>query len=486
MTCKQARQLLAAYRREDLSPGENAELQAHLADCAQCQAHAAQFQRMGVALQALPKLAAPPDFYARVMAAVQAEMPRAAERVPVAAPKKQENVIIPGLTDVSYLPSVRRAVQQRRARVTPMRRQMSSAGVFALRYGAALAALFLIFAGGLSVALFELLNSGPHGTPYTPLPPPPETSFYTPNSAYPLVTDATASPNGIYIIYTAHTASGNWMLEELNRQTQEVTDLLPAPVAGPLTLEGWAQSWVLWMRGDSSTGASWQLDATELSPALPGAASTLRLLQGNEAGTADSVTALHGVATLGSTVLLAEELANGHGQLVSLDLARQAEPTRSVIFTAPEPDHLITEPMATIDPTTGVLTDYWVDQWQDLDGTPHGNIWRLTLGGIPQPVTTNDVSFAPKMVAGKLFWLEEALSPDGVASDQPGSTPTAATGTATPGTGAGVNTNVSGIIWSENADGRPDLDVGTKNRDCRDRYPCCRTPGRRDVCGLAR
>ena len=88
MTCKQARQLLAAYRREDLSPGENAELQAHLAECAECQAHAAQFQRIGVALQALPKLAPPPDFYARVMAAVQAEMPQAAERVPVAAPEK--------------------------------------------------------------------------------------------------------------------------------------------------------------------------------------------------------------------------------------------------------------------------------------------------------------------------------------------------------------------------------------------------------------
>ena len=350
-----------------------------------------------------------------------------------------------------------------------MRRQMSSAGVFALRYSVALAALFLIFAGGLSVGLFELLNSP--GTPIGNGPgtsvcvgqcPNPNTLLFSPDSAYPLVADATASPDGKYVIYTAHTASGNWMLEELNRQSGEVTDLLPAPVAGPLTLEGWAQSWVLWMRGDSSAGTSWQLDATELSPALPGAAPTLRLLQGNEAGTADSVTALHGVATLGSTVLLAEELANGHGQLVSLDLARQAEPTRSVIFTAPEPDHLITEPTATIDPTTGVLTDYWVDQWQDLDGTLHGNIWRLTLGGIPQPVTTNDVSFAPKMVAGKLFWLEETLSPDGVASDQPASTPTAATGTATPGTGAGVNTNVSGIIWSENADGRPDLDVGTK------------------------
>jgi hypothetical protein len=174
------------------------------------------------------------------------------------------------------------------------------------------------------------------------------------------------------------------------------------------------------------------------------------------------VTALHGVATLGSTVLMAEELADGHGQLISLDLARQAEATRSVIFTAPELDHLITEPTATVDPTTGVLIAYWVDQWKDPDGTLHGNIWSMTLGGIAQPVTANDISFAPKAVAGKLFWLEAVPAPNGSTSGQPAPTATAPASTPTPGLGGGssVNSQVIGIIYTETLDGRPDLDSG--------------------------
>ncbi|HEY7355094.1 MAG TPA: zf-HC2 domain-containing protein, partial [Ktedonobacterales bacterium] len=446
MTCKQTRQLLAAYRREDLSPGESAELHAHLAECAECRARAAEFRQMGETLQALPKLAPPPDFYARVMAAVRAEEQQAAE-------KQQETVIIPGMTDVSYLPTVRRAVTERRARVTPLRSQMSPAGVFALHYGAGLAALFLIFAIGVSAGLFFLRSGSPN--------PPIETcvlthtcsglntSVYTPDPAYPLVANATASPDGQYVIYAAHNASGNWMLEELNRQTQKSTALLPAPVAGPLVLEGWARSWVLWAQGDPVVGHQWQLEATELSPALPGAAQPLRLLQSNGAGPDGKVTALHGIAALGATVLLAEELADGHGQLVSLDLTSQSGATRTVIATAQQPNHLIADPTAAIaDPATGAMTVYWAEQWQDPDGTLHGNIWRrLMPDSSAVPVTSNGVSFSPAIVAGKMFWLEEPpAQPGGPAAGQQAPTPTpTATGTATPGSSDTASSQVTGI-----------------------------------------
>jgi hypothetical protein len=459
MTCKQTRQLLAAYRREDLSPGEQAELQAHLAECAECRARAAEFRQIGESLQALPRLAPPPDFYARVMAAVRAEEQQAAE-------KKQEQVIIPGMTDVSYLPTVRRAVTERRARVTPLRRQMSPAGVFALHYGAGLAALFLIFAIGVSAGLFFLRGNTGSSTPdcvLTHTCPPPYVSIYNPDPAYPLVAGATASPDGQYVIYAAHDTSGNWMLEELNRQTQKSTALLPAPVAGPLTLEGWARSWVLWVMGNQGVGKQWQLNATELSPALPGAAQTVRLLQGNQGGPDGKVAALHGIAAVGSTVLLAEELANGHGQLVSLDLTNQNGATRAVIATMQQPDHLIADPTATItDPATGGITVYWDEQWKDPDGTLHGNIWRLLPGSSAAPVTTNGVSFSPTIVAGKLFWLEEPPPQSaGTAAGQQTPTPTA-TGTVTPGSGDAASSQVAGIIWSESLDGRLDLDTGPK------------------------
>src|SRR5579862_7325759 len=244
MTCKQARQLLAAYRRHDLSLDEQAELQAHLQACAECRALAADFRQMGQALQALPTLAPPPDFYARVMAAVHAEDQQAVEHAQAAARKKPEKVITPGLTDLAYLPSVRRAVTQRRARVIPLRTRISPAGTFALRYGAGLAALFLIFALGVSTGLFALLRN-PTGITANINTHEPEflTSVYAPDTTYPLVADATASPDGQYIIYAAHNASGKWMLEELNRESGMSTDLLSAPVAGPLALDGWARSW---------------------------------------------------------------------------------------------------------------------------------------------------------------------------------------------------------------------------------------------------
>ncbi len=472
MTCKQARQLLAAYRREDLSPGENAELQAHLQACEACQARAAEFRSIGEALQSLPKLAPPPDFYARVMAAVQAESQQpTAERAPVAASKKAEQVVIPGLTDIAYLPSVRRAVTERRARVAPLRRQISPAGMFALRYGAGLAALFLIFAVGVSTGLFFLIGSGGPGpvnrqtdcvaTHSCAL----FTSVYSPDPAYPLVTDATASADGQYIIYTAHNASDQWMLEEFNIQTQKSTALLTKPVAGPLELEGWAQSWVLWAQGNPSLAGHWQLEATQLSPALSGAASTLSLLGGNQAGPGGVVKALHGICTLGATVFLAEELANGHGQLVSLDLTHQADTSPSVIATNDIPDHVIATPTATIDATTGDLTVYWVDQWQDLDGTLHGNIQRVTPAVSPEveTVTTNGVSFNPMIVQGKLIWLEaQTAQTANVATNQQAAAALTPTPTATPNGSVPPQRQLAGILWAETLDGRADLDAGPK------------------------
>ncbi len=467
MTCRQARQLLAAYRRDDRSPGEDADLQAHLLECAECRALADGFRHVGEALQALPEIAAPPDFYARVMAAVRAEENQAPERERVAQ-RKPETVVVPGMTNVAHLPALRRAVAERRARVVPLRRQMGTTSSFALRYGAALAATFLIFAVGLSLALFQLLHSpnpisSTGNTTCVSNCHPFFTSVYSSvDLTYPLVSAAAASTDGQYVIYAAHNASGQWMLEELNRQTGKSASLLSAPVAGPLTLEGWARNWLLWAQGTQGAGNHWELDATELSPALPGAASTVRLLQGNAVGQDGGVAALHGVATSGATVLLAEELTSGRGQLVSLDLSQGGAGARAIVATAHQPDHLIT------DPATDGTTDYWVDQWQDPDGTLHGNIVRFQPGApdaAPQPVTTNDVSFSPMIVAGKLLWLEEPPSQDGStqAAGQPATSPTpTATGTVTPGGGNGPASQVVGILWSESQDGRPDLDTGSK------------------------
>src|SRR5690242_7711558 len=145
MTCKQVRQLLAAYRRDDCSPAEHAEIEAHLAGCAECRAADAEFRRVGESIRALPQLAPPPDFFARVMAAAQADGVKATSQTKVVE-KKPETVVVPGLTNISHFPRLRRAVAERRVRLEPMRQASSPAKVFALRYSVAMAATFLIFA----------------------------------------------------------------------------------------------------------------------------------------------------------------------------------------------------------------------------------------------------------------------------------------------------------------------------------------------------
>jgi hypothetical protein len=475
MTCRQVRQLLAAYRRDDCSPAEHAEIEAHLQGCAECRAVDAEFRRVGESIKALPQLAPPPDFFARVMAAVQADEVKATQQTKVAE-KKPETVVVPGLTNISHFPRLRRAVAERKVRLAPMRQASSPAQVFALRYTMALAATFLIFALS-SVALLQLLgNPGGSGVIksgiYTPQL---LTSAFTSDSAYSVVADATASPDGRYIVYAAHTPQGSWMLEELDRQTTKSTALLSAPVSGPITIEGWARSWVLWTQGDPAGSEHWQLYATELTPALPGATAPLQLLKGGLSGQDGAVLELHGVYASGSKVLLAEQLKDEIGQLVQLDLTQADPSARTVLATAPK-GHWIA------DPTTDGTSDYWAEEWLDSDGTPHGDIMRLTpdsepgsitgsgvsLAPAPEAITSNGVSFAPMVTANKLVWLE-GTSQEQAQIHTTGPTPTATPSTQTtltPGGGSVSHVTIaSGTLWSEAIDPNvSDLDSGARSK----------------------
>lgn len=460
MTCRQVRQLLAAYRRDDCSPAEHAEIEAHLLECAECRAVDAEFRRVGESIKALPQLAPPPDFFARVMAAAQADGVKATQHTQVAE-KKPETVVVPGMTNISHFPRLRRAVTERRVRLEPMRQASSPAKVFALRYSVALAATFLIFALG-SVALFQLLNQrGPTVVSVNhnqPLP-----SAFTPDVTYSIVVDATASPDGQYVVYAAHTPQGRWMLEELKRTSAGANAsvaLLPAPVSGPITIEGWARNRVLWTRGDPTSSDHWQLYATALNPALPGATEKLQLLKGGLSGQDGTVLELHGVHASGSTVLLAEQLKNDVGQLVQLDLTQADPAARTVLATAPAGRWIA-------DPTSDGTDEYWAEEWLDPDGTPHGNIMRLTPGSVvPVAITSNDASFAPMVVANKLVWLEETpqqLARIAITAPTPTATPTTQA-TLTPSGGSVSHAPIaSGTLWSEALDPDvADLDSGTR------------------------
>jgi hypothetical protein len=73
MTCHQARQQLAAYRRDDWTTTEMRALADHLASCASCRQIEATYRRVGESLRLLPTMTPDAAFRASVFAAIAAE-----------------------------------------------------------------------------------------------------------------------------------------------------------------------------------------------------------------------------------------------------------------------------------------------------------------------------------------------------------------------------------------------------------------------------
>jgi anti-sigma factor RsiW len=70
MTCQDARELFSARTDDALSPAEQAQLQAHLATCAECQREWARFEQTVALLRAVEPAHAPAGFVDRVVAAL--------------------------------------------------------------------------------------------------------------------------------------------------------------------------------------------------------------------------------------------------------------------------------------------------------------------------------------------------------------------------------------------------------------------------------
>ncbi len=73
MTCHQARQQLAAYRRDDWTAAEMRALADHLASCAACRQIEATYRRVGESLRLLPTITPDASFRESVYAAIAAE-----------------------------------------------------------------------------------------------------------------------------------------------------------------------------------------------------------------------------------------------------------------------------------------------------------------------------------------------------------------------------------------------------------------------------
>lgn len=132
MTCHQARQQLAAYRRDDWSVAEMRTLADHLAGCVECRQAEAVYRRVGESIRLLPSLTPDVAFRERVFAAIEVEKSRMGPAALRASRAETE----------PSLPVVRAPV----AGITPMRRRAPSP----------VARAALAIAAVLALALFAL------------------------------------------------------------------------------------------------------------------------------------------------------------------------------------------------------------------------------------------------------------------------------------------------------------------------------------------
>ncbi|HEU5345064.1 MAG TPA: zf-HC2 domain-containing protein [Ktedonobacterales bacterium] len=73
MTCHQARQQLAAYRRDDWTAAELRQLAGHLESCAECRQIEATYRQVGESIRQLPSIIPDASFRESVFAAIAAE-----------------------------------------------------------------------------------------------------------------------------------------------------------------------------------------------------------------------------------------------------------------------------------------------------------------------------------------------------------------------------------------------------------------------------
>ena len=158
MTCHQARQQLAAYRRDDWTAAEMRTLADHLAGCAECRQAEAVYRRVGESLRLLPTIAPDAAFRERVFAAIAAADQHKLGPAAIRASRAQTEPSLPVV----------------RAPVTPIHRRRPPISRAAIAIAAVLAlSLFAsqfvpsLASGALAASFFRAFSpiSAPRATP---------------------------------------------------------------------------------------------------------------------------------------------------------------------------------------------------------------------------------------------------------------------------------------------------------------------------------
>jgi len=469
LNCRQARAMLAIYREQKQNPTDTAELEDHLAHCAECKEAYAQYQLVGERIRSMPAIEPDPDAHQKLMQALAVEHVRFLQRTPSSAASTPTPVFLaPYLKDLAKQPTHADSLAAFSTattgplpvlQVTRPRRSRSTQHIAII--GLAASFMVVVMLGGLASLLF-LANQGQPGVIQSssqgqvsithPEPAQADTNTLSTQTDYPHVASSVVSANAIY--YSAYNEDGsNWMLEKFDttsapNTSPDSTPLLDTPTTQPLLILGSSNNWLLWLQMDapkhpsgkqSHTSAtqpdnqpgklagSWSLKALYIGPdantqnqqnstinvARP---LTLHTDTFNNSGVADWVNSpIQGVSFYTDHALVALIDSKGTSHLLDYQFSQQAL-DNSTELAKEQDQHVLASPTATSDGHS----IYWADEWQTADHNLNSNIWtRQIVQATPSKAgrwidhpeaqtylyRDDNTSFRPQVVNDTLFFL---------------------------------------------------------------------------------
>ena len=487
--------LLAAHRELKNDDFDTTGLGVHLEQCAHCRQVLAHSAMVGEQVRSLPSVEPSPDMYTQLMGRLAIEHSKHLQQegsnaLPPPAflkPYIQEHLhsskkIIPlaafSTADTGPLPVVP-AVRKK-----PRRAHMGQLAFIGL------AAVFLLtlMMGGITSLLLLANNHIGSGPELTIIHPVDIVGVsYTTTTSYQHVVSAVANSTSIY--YTAYGDGSNngWMLEQLDRNTQISTPLLPAPSLSPLIVLGYNNGWLVWLQFDAPKTITqdtvlhhplhtllraWSLHDMYVGTALNSGTVTPDVPMQLRSGTFDQATVpdwvhtpVQGIWFVQDTLLVATIDESGTSHLMRYQLDTKNNYPIIEIAKA-DPGHILTSPTANSDGTQ----IFWADEWRTSDDNLHSDIWtrQVMLGPVARhgnqaerPLVTQELylqdgmSFRPVVVDESLIFLSTSTNTSvtptitstnsTTPSPSPSSSPaTTASVTATPNTN-----NIPAISWAD-------------------------------------
>ncbi|HEU5438803.1 MAG TPA: hypothetical protein VFU88_05905, partial [Ktedonobacterales bacterium] len=233
--CARARELLAAYRRDEWSSEDLTALSEHLGSCSACRQHEAAYRLVGEQIRQLPTIAPPADLRSRVFAAVRLEE----RRIAPAIARLSREATNPALPVVRALPRP----AQRATRTLPSRFALAAAAVLVISLLAA-RLIPLLASDGFAGIAASLSGAGQQR--HTSPSPAPAVAHYTVGAGYVGATSALAT--GAWLVYNTLDASGRSSLIALDRHSGR-RSLLAGPSAARLTARALTDQWAIWSAG---------------------------------------------------------------------------------------------------------------------------------------------------------------------------------------------------------------------------------------------